>query len=64
MNARSPGNDPLRDPDQERAWVAEHEAAVHRLHPDLKRAYDDWQRAGHAGSLYDYLPGNYRSLWK
>lgn len=44
--------------------VAEHEAAVHRLHPDLKAAYDAWQRSGHQGSIYDFLPGNYRSLLK
>lgn len=45
-------------------YVAEHEAAVQRLHPDLNAAYDAWQRSGHAGSLYDYLPGNYRELLK
>lgn len=50
--------------EQERKWVAEHEAAVHRLHPDLKAAYDAWQSNGHAGSIYDYLPNNYRQLLK
>lgn len=49
---------------EEARCVEEHEAAVQRLHPELKRAYDLWQALGHAGSLYDYLPGNYRSLWK
>lgn len=44
--------------------VAEHEAAVQRLHPDLKAAYDAWQSGGHQGSIYDYLPGNYRALLK
>lgn len=55
---------PVSLSDTEREYVAMHEEAVQRLHPDLKAAYDAWQRSGHEGSLYDYLPGNYRELMK
>jgi hypothetical protein len=51
-------------PDEAEQHLAEHQSAVHRLHPDLKAAYDAWQRSGHQGSIYDFLPGNYRSLLK
>lgn len=59
-----PGKTLASSPEQNAEWVAEHEAAVQRLHPDLKAAYDAWQSSGHAGSIYDYLPNNYRSLLK
>lgn len=51
-------------PEEAREAVADHQAAVHRLHPDLKSAYDAWQRGGYQGSIYDFLPGNYRHLLK
>lgn len=51
-------------PEAAEQHLAEHEAAVHRLHPDLKAAYDAWQLSGHQGSIYDFLPGNYRQLLK
>lgn len=50
--------------EEAKQFVSEHQEAVQRLHPDLKAAYDAWQRSGHQGSIYDYLPGNYRQLLK
>lgn len=53
-----------RSLDDDDEIFVEPDVAPPRLHPDLKRAYDNWQASGHAGSLYDYLPGSYLSSRK